>query len=131
MYKSAFIFNVTILVTFLYIFVLMRIIAVRTLRDYANEFHQAEQALLSWNEEVSNSEWNNAAELKLHYKSASILNNKRVVFNIHGNNYRLIVDAEYRYKIVFVVWFGTHKQYDKIDAKTIKYVKTNQDGKSI
>ena len=109
----------------------MRIIAVRTLRDYANEFHQAEQALLSWNEEVSNSEWNNAAELKLHYKSASILNNKRVVFNIHGNNYRLIVDAEYRYKIVFVVWFGTHKQYDKIDAKTIKYVKTNQDGKSI
>jgi len=70
-------------------------------------------------------EWNNAAELKARYRSASVLNNKRVVFNIHGNTYRLIVGIEYRLKIVFVVWFGTHKQYDKIDTKTISYVKAN------
>ena len=103
----------------------MRVIAVKTLKEYIKEFHQAEQALLSWYDEVSIAEWKNSAELKVSYKNASILNNKRVVFNIHGNSYRLIVDIEYRLKIVFVVWFGTHKQYDNIDAKTISYVKAN------
>ena len=103
----------------------MRVIAVKTLKEYIKEFHQAEQALLSWYDETTIAEWKNAAELKALYKNASILNSKRVVFNIHGNSYRLIVDIEYRLKIVFVVWFGTHKQYDNIDAKTISYVKTN------
>jgi mRNA interferase HigB len=103
----------------------MRVIAVKTLKEYATKFHQAEQALYSWYDEASVAEWNSAAELKDQYRNASILNSKRVVFNIHGNSYRLIVDIEYRLKIVFVVWFGTHEQYDKIDAKTVSYVKTN------
>lgn len=60
------------------------------------------------------------------YKIASVLTDKRVVFNIHGNAFRLIVDVEYRLKIVFVIWFGAHKQYDKIDAKKVNYVKTNK-----
>ncbi len=118
--------RVTNLVTKLYICKRkMRVIALKTLKDYANEFHQAEQALFSWNEEATEALWNNPNELKVHYRNASILNNKRVVFNIHGNSYRLIVDIEYRLKIVFVVWFGTHKQYDKINANTISYVKAN------
>ena len=103
----------------------MRVIAIKTLKDYIDEFHQAEQALLSWHEETISASWASPNELKAQYKNASILNEKRVVFNIHGNSYRLIVDIEYRLKIVFVVWFGSHKQYDKIDAKTISYVKTN------
>src|ERR1700743_138401 len=103
----------------------MRVIAIRTLKEYANEFHQAEQALFSWYDEATLAEWNNPAELKAQYRNASILNSKRVVFNIHGNSFRLIVDIEYRLKIVFVVWFGTHKQYDNINAKTINYVKAN------
>ena len=103
----------------------MRVIAVKTLKDYATEFRQAEQALFSWYEEAITAEWNNPNELKEQYRNASILNNKRVVFNIHGNSYRLIVDIEYRLKIVFVVWFGIHKQYDNIDAKIISYVKTH------
>jgi mRNA interferase HigB len=103
----------------------MRVIAVKTLKEYSFEFHQAEQALFSWYDEAMAADWNSAAELEIQYRNASILNNKRVVFNIHGNSYRLIVDIEYRLKIVFVVWFGTHKQYDKIDAKTISYVKTD------
>ncbi|MDB5132737.1 MAG: addiction module toxin RelE, partial [Mucilaginibacter sp.] len=97
----------------------------KTLKEYVKEFHQAEQALLSWYDEVTTAEWNNSAELKAQYRSASILSNKRVVFNIHGNTFRLIVDIEYRFKAVFIVWFGTHKQYDNIDAKTIKHVKAN------
>ena len=103
----------------------MRVIAIKTLKEYITEFHQAEQALLSWHEEVVLALWSNPNELKDQYRNASILNEKRVVFNIHGNSYRLIVDIEYRLKIVFIVWFGTHRQYDKINAKTISYVKTN------
>lgn len=103
----------------------MRIISAKTLLNYTIEFPKAEQALLSWSEEADSAQWNNPNELKLHYQNASILNSKRVVFNIHGNSFRLIVDIEYRFKIIFVVWFGTHKQYDKINAATISYVKTN------
>jgi len=103
----------------------MRVIAVKTLREYILGFPQAGQALLSWHEEVTQAIWNNPNELKAQFRNASILSEKRVVFNIHGNSNRLIVDIEYRLKIVFVVWFGTHKQYDKINAKTISYVKTN------
>ena len=119
-------FNVTILVTMWYIRTnLMRIIAVKTLKEHEKEFHQAEQALFSWYDETTLAEWNNSAELKGQYRNASILNNKRVVFSIHGNSFRLIVDIEYRLKIVFIVWFGTHKQYDNINAKEISYVKAN------
>jgi mRNA interferase HigB len=104
----------------------MRVISVRTLKGYLLEFPQAEQALLSWYEETEAANWNNPNELKSQYRNASVLTDKRVVFNIHGNTYRLIVDIEYRLKIVFVVWFGTHKQYDKIDAKKVSYVKANK-----
>ncbi|TKG91630.1 type II toxin-antitoxin system HigB family toxin [Puteibacter caeruleilacunae] len=71
--------------------------------------------------EVKYSDWNNANELKAEYRNASIIGDKRVVFNIKGNDFRLIVDIEYRMKIVFIVWFGTHVEYDKIDVKRIRY----------
>ena len=60
-------------------------------------------------EETEAAQWNNPNELNQQYKCASILNDKRVVFNIHGNSFRLIVDIEFRLRIIFVVWFGTHK----------------------
>jgi mRNA interferase HigB len=104
----------------------MRVIAVKTLKDHWEICPQAEQALLAWYEEVEAARWSNPNELKEQYRSASILTDKRVVFNIDGNTFRLIVDIEYRLKIVFIVWFGTHKQYDKIDAKKVSYVKTNK-----
>lgn len=104
----------------------MRVIAVKTLKVYWEVYPNAEQSLLSWYDEVQTADWNNPNELKALYRSASILNDKRVVFNICGNNYRLIVDVEYHLKIVFVVWFGTHHQYDKLDAKKICYAKTNK-----
>jgi len=104
----------------------MRVIAIKKLKAYFEKFPQAEQALLSWYEEASVAEWNNPNELKVQFRNASILTDKRVVFNIHGNTYRLIVDIEYRLKIVFIVWFGTHNQYDKIDAKIVSYGKANK-----
>jgi mRNA interferase HigB len=104
----------------------MRVIAVRTLKEGCEKFPKAEQALLSWYEETEEASWNNPNELKSQYGNASVLTDKRVVFNINGNSYRLIVDIEFRLKIVFIVWFGTHKQYDNIDAKKVSYVKANK-----
>jgi len=63
-----------------------------------------------------------AAHIKVTlYGNASIISSKRVVFNIKGNDFRLIVDIEYKLEIVFIVWFGTYEEYDKIDAKRISY----------
>jgi mRNA interferase HigB len=101
----------------------MRIIKESTLTEYGkqNKYQQAEESLKAWIYEVRFSTWDNANELKAKYGNASIISSKRVVFNIKGNDYRLIVDIEYKLKIVFVVWFGTHKEYDRIDAKTVSY----------
>lgn len=104
----------------------MRIIAVGTLKRYWERFPSAKQALLSWYDETDAAEWRSPNDLKAHYRSASVVKEKRVVFNIHGNKYRLIVDIEFRLKIVFVVWFGSHKQDDQIDVKKVKYVKTDK-----
>jgi len=101
----------------------MRIIKEKTLADYCGliKYQQAAESLKAWIYEVKFSTWDNANELKAKYGNASIVSSKRVVFNIKGNDYRLIVDIEYKLKIVFIVWFGTHKEYDKIDAKTVNY----------
>ena len=99
----------------------MRIIAICTLRNYWSKHKSAEQPLKSWIQEAENSIWKNSAQLKAKYRNASIITSKRVVFNIKGNDYRLIVDIEYRLKIIFIIWIGTHSEYDKVDAKTISY----------
>jgi mRNA interferase HigB len=101
----------------------MRIIKEKALTEYCklSQYKQAEASLKSWIYEVRFSIWNNANELKLKYSNASIISSKRVVFNIKGNDYRLIVDIEYKLKIVFVVWFGTHAEYDLLDVKTVSY----------
>lgn len=85
-----------------------------------NKYKQATGALKTWLYEVKYSTWDNANELKAKYGNASIISSKRVVFNIKCNDC-LIVDIEYKLKIVFIVWFGTHKEYDTIDAKTVSY----------
>jgi mRNA interferase HigB len=104
----------------------MRVIAIKKLKEFWEAAPKAKQALLAWYEEAEAAQWKNPNELKQQYRNASIVTDKRVIFNIHGNDFRLIVDVEYRLKIVFIVWIGTHKQYDKIDAKKISYVKTSK-----
>lgn len=101
----------------------MRIIKEKTLTDYCrlSKYRKSEGHLKAWINEVKHSTWNNTNELKLKYRNASIISSKRVVFNIKGNDYRLIVDIEYKLKIVFIVWFGTHTEYDNIDAKMVRY----------
>jgi mRNA interferase HigB len=68
---------------------------------------------------VKNSNWKNSNELKLQYANASIIGEGRVVFNIKGNSYRLVILIDYEFQVIFIRFIGTHKQYDNIDAKTI------------
>ena len=103
----------------------MRIISRKTLIKYWENNPEAEQPLKSWNDEVANASWSSPNELKEQFHNSSVIAAKRVVFNIHGNKYRLVVDIEYRIGIVFIVWIGTHEEYNRINVKEIKYVKTN------
>jgi mRNA interferase HigB len=102
----------------------MRVIAVKTLKLFGKKKKEAEQPLFAWYEEACKAGWKNHNELKAQIRNASVIGEKRVVFNIHGNKYRLIVDIEYRLQIIFIVWIGTHTEYDKIEAKKVIYVKT-------
>src|ERR1035437_6860070 len=99
----------------------MRIIAFRTLREFWEkvEYADSESSLRSWYREAKNADWENANELKQQYKNASIVGEGKVVFNIKGNTYRLVVSIDYVYQVIFIRFIGTHKQYNKIDAKTI------------
>jgi mRNA interferase HigB len=101
----------------------MRIIKETTLTEFCRQsnYQQATEFVRAWIYEVRFSTWNNVNELKAQYGNASIISSKRAVFNIKGNDYRLIVDIEYKLKIVFIVWLGSHNEYDKIDAKTVSY----------
>jgi mRNA interferase HigB len=97
----------------------MRIIARKTLRDFWEKHADAEQAIKSWYKEAAESQWNEHGDIKARYPSADILPGNRIVFNIKGNSYRLIVKIHYNTAIVFVRFMGTHADYDKIDAVTI------------
>jgi mRNA interferase HigB len=105
----------------------MRIIAVNTIKQFWIKYPDCEQALKSWIQETERASWKLPNELKAQFGSASIITGKRIVFNINGNRYRLVVDIEFRLQIIFIVWFGSHEEYDMIDSKTISYVKTDQD----
>ena len=99
----------------------MRIIAFKTLRSFweKSEYTDSEISLRSWYFDAKNANWKNSNELKQQYRNASIIGNERVVFNIKGNLYRLVVAIDYEFQVIFIRFIGTHKQYDQIDAKTI------------
>lgn len=99
----------------------MRVIAFKTLKEFWEQpaYSDAEIPLRTWYHEAKNAEWENPNELKMQFKSAGIVGECRVVFNIKGNAYRLVVAIKYDFQTIFVRFVGTHKQYDTIDAKTI------------
>ncbi|MFT7723399.1 MAG: type II toxin-antitoxin system HigB family toxin [Roseateles sp.] len=97
----------------------MRVIAVSTLRTFWERHPDAEQALKAWHEEATHAAWAQPADIRAQYRSASVLKNRRVVFNIKGNDYRLIVAIAYRLQIVYVKFVGTHQDYDAVDALTV------------
>jgi mRNA interferase HigB len=98
----------------------MRVVAVAMLRAFWLQHPDAEQPLKAWFEEASKASWTQPSDIKAQYRSASILKNRRVVFNIKGNEYRLVVAIAYRLQIGYVKFIGTHQQYDEIDSHTIE-----------
>ncbi|WP_020529983.1 type II toxin-antitoxin system HigB family toxin [Flexithrix dorotheae] len=96
-----------------------RIIAKRTLREFWEKHPETEQYLKTWYDTASNSDWKTPNDIKNTYANASILKNERVVFNVKGNDYRLIVKFNFEKSWIFIRFIGTHAEYDKIDANTI------------
>lgn len=99
----------------------MRVISRRTLREFWEQpnYSDSKGQLEAWHDEVLKSNWSTPQEVKAQFRSASILKNNRVVFNIAGNKYRLIVRIDYQCKLIFVRFIGTHVQYDKVNADEV------------
>jgi mRNA interferase HigB len=105
----------------------VRVIARSTLYGFVRNHVQAmtqkmvKQHLDSWFADAVKAKWKNTAELKAQYTSASIISAERVVFNIKGNEYRLVVATNYPYQVLMIKWLGTHKEYDKINVAEVAY----------
>ena len=97
----------------------MRIIAIGTLKAFWTKHPQAETPLRSWYAEASRANWSTPVQIKAAYRDASFIGSKRVIFNIKGNDYRLVVAVHYDRYRMFIRFVGTHSEYDKIDAGTI------------
>jgi len=94
----------------------MRVIARKTLREFWARHAEAERPLHAWFREAEGAEWQGPADVKARYSSASFLGGNRVVFNIKGNRYRLVVRIDYAFHLVFIRFIGTHADYDRIEA---------------
>jgi mRNA interferase HigB len=97
----------------------MRIIALKALKDFWKKYPDSEEALKSWYAVTVKADWKTPNEVKATYGNASILQDSRAVFNIAGNKYRLIIWINYPYRVVYIRFVGTHKQYDAVDAQTV------------
>jgi len=97
----------------------MRIIARRTLREFWEQHRNAEQPLKAWFAEASAASWDTPQMIKARYRHASFVADNRVIFNIGGNKFRLVVHVNYDYSIVFIKFVGTHSEYDRIDPETV------------
>ncbi|MCQ3936204.1 MAG: type II toxin-antitoxin system HigB family toxin [Chloroflexi bacterium] len=97
----------------------MRIISRKILREFWEKHPDVRQPLQAWFADVKHADWKKPSDIKSVYRNASFLSGNRVVFNIKGNDYRIIVVVQYRHGIVYVRFVGTHKEYDRVDAKTI------------
>ena len=97
----------------------MRVVAKRTLREFWERFPDAEEALKAWFAEAEAATWLNPVGIKEKYRSASILKDSRVVFNICSNKYRLVVKISYKNAVVLIRFIGTHKEYDAVDVEVV------------
>lgn len=100
----------------------MNIVSKPTIISYIEKYPAAATALQAWHKDFLKAKFKNPNELKDVYGNASVLSNGRVIFNIKGNSFRLIVSIDFKRQSAYVIWFGTHVEYDKIDAATIAYI---------
>lgn len=98
----------------------MRIISTKKLKDFWEQHSDAKGPLEAWIDEVKHAKWKDSHDIKARYSRASILGNKRVVFDIKGHDYRLIVGVAYKYSAVYIKFIGTHDDYNNVDAETVE-----------
>lgn len=111
--------KVCILQTYFVILRMKRILSKRTIVEFYEKHPDARKYLETWYETVRSAEWQRPSDIKEFYAGVTILKDSRVVFNIKGNDYRLIAKINYSKQWMFIRFIGTHSQYDKIDADTI------------
>ena len=99
----------------------MKILVKKTILYYTEKYPSAKTQLLIWYNEFTKKDFQNFNELKSVYGNASIVSNERVVFNIKGNDFRLVVSINFLQTACYVIWFGTHKEYDKINVETVAF----------
>lgn len=99
----------------------MRLVAIKTLRDYWQAHPDSEQPLRAWADDVRQAQWRQPADIKLRYPSASVLKDRRMVFNIKGNQYRVVVAIAYQFQAVYVKFVGTHAEYDRVEADSVEH----------
>ena len=97
----------------------MRIFSRKALRDFIRKHANASPSVESWYREAKHGGWKSFAEIREHFRSADSIQGNRVVFNLSGNRYRLIVKVAYKTQTLYIKFIGTHSEYDKIDAGTI------------
>jgi mRNA interferase HigB len=98
----------------------MKVVAVSSLRRFWTRHPDAEQPLKAWYDEARHASWRKPQDIRDHYASASFVGRNRVVFNIKGNDCRLIVAVAWRFQAVYIKFVGTHAQYDRVDAATVE-----------
>lgn len=98
---------------------MMRIFTEKPLKQYADIHPEAKSAIQDWVKKVKESNWNTLADIKQTFNSVDYVGNQRYVFNIKGNDYRLVVVIQFKPKFVYIRFIGTHAEYDKIDCSTI------------
>jgi len=98
----------------------MKVIAVGSLRKFWQRHPAAEQPLKAWYDEAKHADWKQPQDIKRRYSSASFIGRNQVVFNIKGNDYRLVVAVAYRFQAAYIKFVGTHAEYDRIDAATVE-----------
>ena len=97
----------------------MRVLSRKSLRQFWDKHPDAREPLQAWYAGVKHANWKRPSDIKATYQTASFISNNRIVFNIKGNKYRIIVVVEYRFGMVFIRFIGTHQEYDRINAETI------------
>jgi mRNA interferase HigB len=97
----------------------MRVIALKTLREFWVSHPDARQQLQAWHEDAKHAVWQSPTDIKAIYRNASIVANNRVVFNIKGNDYRLVVAINYQFGIAYIRFIGTHAEYDRVNAAEV------------
>lgn len=103
----------------------MRVIARKTITNYYKTHSASKTSLEAIYQEFKHAEWQKPSDVIDAFPSADVITGRRFVFNVQGNSFRMVVDIDFKKQLLFIVWIGTHAEYDKIDVKTIIYVKSD------